>query len=55
MEREIIIFFLEIMRCEREIVEENFEKRKNKWEAIKKTWEEKIVEEKKTCEENLGK
>jgi hypothetical protein len=29
------------MRCEKEIVGENFEKRENRWETIKKeTWEE---------------
>jgi hypothetical protein len=53
---------LEKMRCEREIVGENFEKKKeektgernNKKKHGKKIFGE-IVGEKKTCEENLGK
>ena len=47
------------MKCEKEIVRENFEKRKNRWEKPKKKLEKKIlgeiVREKKTWEENLGK
>ena len=46
------------MRCEREIVGENFEKRENMWETIKKRGKKilgEIVGEKKTWKENLGK
>ena len=49
------------MRCEREIIGENFEKkrRNNMWETIKKKCGKiflgEIVGEKKTWEENLGK
>ena len=47
------------MRCEREIVGKKFEKKKeNKWNNKKKRGKKilgKIVEEKKTWEENLGK